>query len=184
MNFNQANNWSFEDRLATFPQQKIAMMETTRGGSPSFSRTRARSESMQAVDLTNNKDLDAADIIAIVKHTDNLTSLALENCANVTDEVVEAVVKSSRVLTTLNIAHNYAVTDAAIHSIATYDVMLTTLRLDGCFQVSRFGIYELVEKCRSLTRLDITLSEDIDSSILEVIAEINPKVVVNLRCKV
>jgi hypothetical protein len=55
--------------------------------------------------------------------------------------------------------------------------------LDGCFQVSSFAIYELVEKCRSLTQLDLTLSDDIDSSIVEVIAEINPRVVVNLRCK-
>ncbi len=159
MNFQPISEWSFDKRLQSSPVSQP-----------------------QAIDLANNKDLSSSDIVNIVKYSHNLTSIVLENSANVTDKVVQDIVKECRVLTSLDLSSNNEITDSSVHSIATYSVMLTKLNLKDCPNVSGDVVFELVEKCRSLNTLDLTLSDSIDESIAEVIRSINPRVNVQLHC--
>ncbi len=170
MSYNETNLWQMDKHPDVWQRVKVNKYDDA--------------SSVQAVDLTGSSYLDGADILSIVKRTHNLTSLVLAKCSNITDSVVKSIIKESTVLHSLDLSENESLTDASLHSISNYGVMISKLNLTGCSKITRFGVFELVEKCRSLKSLELSLSEEISESIIDTVKSINPRVTVLLQCNV
>lgn len=140
-------------------------------------RTQPVPSALQAVDLSNSSDLSELDILRIVKHSRNLTSLSLENC-DISDAGVLEIVSDSRMLRSLKLSRNNNLTDLSISNIARHCVFLIDIDLSYCSGVTVSGIFELIEKCRSLRTLVITsygidMNDTIESAARNINSELS-----------
>jgi len=105
--------------------------------------------------LTFPSHANDAAVIAAIEKFDNLTSLNLTGCRNLTDAAVVAVAEHCAGLTSLDLWGCSNLTDAAVVAVAEHCAGLTSLDLWGCSNLTDAAVVAVAEHCAGLTSLDL-----------------------------
>lgn len=108
---------------------------------------------------------------ALVGSFDNLKSLALEDCRNVSHVGFKALIKRLKNLETLELTWCERLTDGCLKTLSDSCPKISCLKLASCDWVTFNGIHYVTQKLKHITTLDLNRSHKVDDDSVRLIAD-------------
>lgn len=128
---------------------------------------------IKSVSLMGQKHISSSDLCGLLSACPSLTSCCLEDCNNVTDEVIRALAGACPALTNLDLSVCSSIIDDGLFCIARCSQVLTTLNLSFCSRLTDAAVLAIVRSCSHLTSFDISDCLNVTDTVLKALLECN-----------
>ena len=124
---------------------------------------------VERVHLRYCEKVKGAGVVAIVKQCQQLTSLDLQMCFNMTDDsFVTLFSGTSHMMTHLDLGWCEQLTDSGLSAIAHACQQLKVLDFDSCENITDVGLIEIARHCQQMTSLNVSTSNVTDVGLKEI----------------
>ena len=136
-----------------------------------YSSVRPRSrQNLTSIDLSNCRNISHGGLSAIAEGCHDLTWIDLGHCESMSDEGLSAIAEGCHHLRSINLRSCH-ISDISLSAIAQFCHHLTSINLSNCDGISDEGLSAIAEGCHHLTSINLTHCIGISDISLSAIAE-------------
>ena len=157
---------TFSDQLKEIPEtlQELEVSDCPWMNNDNFALLLALCPELSSLTLISDVEISAEGWGAL-QNLDQLRSLNLTRCVQLTDGDLQVVLQASKSLTTLHLEECRRLTDLSFSEIPKYVPGLVNLNLARTW-ISMLPLIEIATNCKSLIKIDLTHCEHVDEATL------------------
>ena len=133
-------------------------------------RPRSR-DNLTSIDLTGCQNISNEGVTAIAEGCHKLTSINLSGCSNISNVVLSTLAEGCHQLTSIDLSHCDGISDEGLLALAERCHQLTSINLYFCSIITDIGISALAEGCHQLTSINLSYCHRISDIGVSALAE-------------